>query len=108
MSPELRDFLLLLRALVITLAIGAAVAAVFFYIKRKDLFGGYIGGFVVGFLGALLGVLIIDKVFYDMAAMILEFLSRGAGVNIIAGFLGAWAALYIMNRLNHDKERTKY
>jgi uncharacterized membrane protein YeaQ/YmgE (transglycosylase-associated protein family) len=38
----------------------------------------------------------------------LEFLSMGIGVNVIAGFIGAYLALYIMNRLNHDRERKKY
>jgi len=63
---------------------------------------------VVGVIGALIGGFILDKIFYDITVKILEFMSRGAGVNMIAGFLGAYAALYIMNRLNHNKERKKY
>ena len=108
MSPELRDFLLILKAIAIYLALGASVAFIFYNMKRRDLFGGYIGGFVIGVIGALIGGFILDKLFYDIMVQVLEFLSRGAGVNIIAGFIGAYLALFIMNRLNHNKERTKY
>ena len=52
--------------------------------------------------------MILDNIFYDIIVIILDFLSRGAGVNIIAGFIGAYAALYVMNRLNHDRSRKKY
>jgi uncharacterized membrane protein YeaQ/YmgE (transglycosylase-associated protein family) len=108
MSEELRSFLLMLKAIAIYLSLGALVAFIFYNIKRRDLFAGYIGGLVVGVIGALIGGFILDKLFYDISVKVLEFLSRGAGVNIIAGFLGAYAALYIMNRLNHNKERKKY
>ncbi|HOW82802.1 MAG TPA: hypothetical protein PK573_09590 [Spirochaetota bacterium] len=108
MSEELRSFLLMIKAIAIYLALGALVAAIFYHIKRRDLFAGYIGGLVVGVIGALIGGFILDKIFYDITVKILEFMSRGAGVNMIAGFLGAYAALYIMNRLNHNKERKKY
>ena len=108
MTPEIRDFLLMLKAIAIILAIGALGAFIFYSIKKKDLFGGYIGVVVVGVIGALIGGFILDYLFYDVAVRVLEFLSRGAGVNIIAGFIGAYAALFIMNKLNHDKERKKY
>jgi uncharacterized membrane protein YeaQ/YmgE (transglycosylase-associated protein family) len=88
--------------------IGAAVAAIFYYIKRRDLFGGFIGGFLVAFIGALIGCFILDMLFYDIAVKILEFLTKTAGVDIIAGFIGAYISLVIMNKLNKNKERTKY
>ena len=108
MSPEVRDFLLLIKAIVIILLIAAAVAAIFYYVKRRELFGGFIGGFVVAFIGALIGGYILDYLLYDVMVKILEFLAKTAGFNIIAGFIGAYAALMIMNKLNKDKERTKY
>jgi len=30
------------------------------------------------------------------------------GVNIIAAFIGGYVAVYIMNKLNHNKERKRY
>ncbi|HOO72278.1 MAG TPA: hypothetical protein PK926_11000 [Spirochaetota bacterium] len=108
MSEEIRSFLLMLKAIAIYLSLGALVAFIFYNLKRRDLFAGYIGGLVVGVIGALIGGFILDKLFYDISVKILEFLSRGAGVNIIAGFIGAYAALFIMNKLNHNKERKKY
>lgn len=108
MSEGLRSFLMVLKAILIYLAIGAAVAFIFYNLKKKDLFGGYIGGLVVGVIGALIGGMILDNIFYDIIVIILDFLSRGAGVNIIAGFIGAYAALYVMNRLNHNRSRKKY
>jgi uncharacterized membrane protein YeaQ/YmgE (transglycosylase-associated protein family) len=108
MSPEIRSFLLMMKAIAIILAIGAAVAFIFYNVRKRDLFGGYIGGLVVGVIGALVGGFLLDYLFYDIMVQLLEFFSRGAGVNVIAGFIGAYAALYIMNRLNHNKERKKY
>lgn len=108
MSEGLRSFLMVLKAILIYLAIGAAVAFIFYNLKKRDLFGGYIGGLVVGVIGALIGGMILDAIFYDVIVIILDFLSRGSGVNIIAGFIGAYAALYVMNRLNHNRSRKKY
>ncbi|NLV67884.1 MAG: hypothetical protein GXY14_09440 [Spirochaetes bacterium] len=108
MSEGFRNFLMVLKAILIYLSIGAAVAFIFYNLKKRDLFGGYIGGLVVGVIGALIGGLILDMIFYDIIVIILDFLSRDSGVNIIAGFLGAYAALYVMNRLNHNRSRKKY
>jgi uncharacterized membrane protein YeaQ/YmgE (transglycosylase-associated protein family) len=108
MSFDLRSFLNVVKAIAIYLALGATLSFIFYTIKKRDLFGGYIGGFVIGVIGALIGGFILDYLFYDISLKILEFLTRGAGVNVIAGFIGAYIALYIMNKLNHDKERKKY
>ncbi|MFC1670871.1 hypothetical protein ACFL20_10805 [Spirochaetota bacterium] len=108
MSEGIRSFLIMIKAIAITLAIGALVSYIFYSLKRRDLFGGYIGGLVIGVIGALIGILILDKLFYDIVVLVLEFLSRGAGVNIIAGLIGAYVSVFIMNKLNHDKERKKY
>jgi uncharacterized membrane protein YeaQ/YmgE (transglycosylase-associated protein family) len=108
MSQGFMDFLILLRSIAIYLAIGGIMAWFFYYFKMRDLFGGYIGGFVVGVIGALIGGFILDKLLFDITVKLLSFLARDAGVNIIAGFIGAWAAVFVMNWLNHDKERRKY
>ena len=102
------QILIQLKAIAIILGIGAVVAFIFYNLKKRDLFGGFIGGMVVGVIGALIGAFILDFIFYDIMVKVMEFLSRGAGIDIIAGFIGAYAALYIMNSLNHDKERKKY
>lgn len=108
MSDELLDFLMKLLAIAIYLAIGAFVSWIFYILKRRDLFGGYIGGFAVGIVGALIGGFILDKLFLDIAIKILSFLVYDSGVNIIASLIGAYIAVYIMNRLGHNKERKKY
>jgi len=108
MSEGFLGFLKVVKVIILYLGLGALAAAYFYHIKKKDLFGGFIGGFVVGVIGALIGGFIIDMLFNDLVTKILLFLSEKAGVNLIAGFIGAYAALYIMNRLNHDKERKKY
>jgi uncharacterized membrane protein YeaQ/YmgE (transglycosylase-associated protein family) len=97
-----------LLALAIIIGLGALVSWIFYYFKRRDLFGGFIGGMVVGVIGALIGAFVIDKLLLDITVRILKFLVYDAGVDIIAGFIGAFGALYIMNKLNHDKTRKKY
>ncbi|HNX24889.1 MAG TPA: hypothetical protein PKG60_12650 [Spirochaetota bacterium] len=108
MSEGFLSFLRVVKAIVLYIGLGALVAFIFYNLKKRDLFGGYIGGLVVGVIGALIGGLVLDSLFYDKIVTILDFLSRGAGVNLIAGFIGAYAALYVMNRLNHNRERRKY
>jgi uncharacterized membrane protein YeaQ/YmgE (transglycosylase-associated protein family) len=108
MSDEFLDFLMKLLAIAIYLALGAIVSWIFYYIKRKDLFGGYIGGLVVGVIGALIGGFILDKLFLEITIKVLNFLVYTTGVNIIAGLIGGYVAVYIMNRLGHNKERKKY
>ncbi|MBN1532546.1 MAG: hypothetical protein JXA20_07790 [Spirochaetes bacterium] len=108
MSEGLRTFINVVKAVAIYLSLGALVSYIFYSLKRRDLFGGFIGGAVVGVVGALIGGFILDYIFYDIVSVVLEFLSRGAGVDIIAGFIGAYIALFIMNKLNHDRERKKY
>jgi uncharacterized membrane protein YeaQ/YmgE (transglycosylase-associated protein family) len=108
MAENLREFLNVVKAIAIFLGLGAIVSFIFYTIKKRDLFGGYIGGLVVGFIGAIIGGLVLDRLFFNISVVILDFLAQRIGVNMIAGFIGAYAALYIMNRLNHDRERKKY
>ena len=108
MSDDVLNILMKILAIAIYLALGALVSWIFFTIKRKDLFGGYIGGLVVGVIGALIGGFILDKLFLDITIKILNFLVYDTGVNIIAGLIGGYIAVYIMNRLGHNKERKKY
>jgi uncharacterized membrane protein YeaQ/YmgE (transglycosylase-associated protein family) len=103
------DFLLFLVGLLLILGIGAVMAWVYYSLMKRDLFGGFVGGMVVAVIGALIGAYLLDSLLLVYVEKLLKFLVYNpARVDIIAGFLGAWAALYIMNRLNHDKTRKKY
>jgi len=104
MTDIVRELLIKIKAIGIFFSIGAIVAFIFYSLKKRDLFGGYIGGLAIGFIGALIGGFLLDPILL----IIMDFLSRDIGVNVIAGFIGAYGAVYIMNRLNHDKERKKY
>ena len=108
MSGELLGFSMKLFAVAIYLGLGALVSWIYYYMKRRDLFGGYIGGMVIGVIGALIGGFILDKILLDIIIRILRFLVYETGVNIIAGFVGSYIGVYIMNRLTHDKERKKF
>lgn len=92
----------------VILLTGGIVSAIFFYIKKRDLFGGFIGGTVIGILGAVLGAYVLDRLLLDITRKALIFLVYQTKVDIIAAFLGAWIAVYIMNRVNHDKKREKF
>ncbi|EPG73956.1 hypothetical protein LEP1GSC050_2667 [Leptospira broomii serovar Hurstbridge str. 5399] len=88
--------------------ISGGLAWYFYFYKRKDL----LGGFWVAFLVALLGSLIILSIFQDIIRDIVFWLISPkvgiyqlSNVNLIAVLIGGYLALYIMNRINHNKER---
>lgn len=108
MSESLMKFLKVIVPIFIVLGLGAVTSFYYYSIKRRDLFGGFIGGMVIGVIGALIGGYILDRLFFDIVRDILEFLALKAGFNVIAGIIGAFIALAVMNRLNHNKERKKY
>lgn len=108
MSEEVIKFFKKFLAVAIYIGLGAFVSWIYYFIKKRDLFGGYIGGLAIGVIGALIGGFILDRIFLDIAIKFLEFLVYETGVNIIAGFIGGYIAVYIMNRLGHDKERKIY
>jgi uncharacterized membrane protein YeaQ/YmgE (transglycosylase-associated protein family) len=104
MSQGIWDFLQAIVAILIVVALGALVSFIFYTLKRRDLFGGFIGGMVIGVIGALIGGYILNNI----TMIIMDFLAKNQYVNVISGFIGAYIAIYIMNRLNHNKERKKY
>lgn len=66
----------------------------------------------MAFLVALLGSLIILSIFQDIIRDIVFWLISPkvgiyqlSNVNLIAVLIGGYLALYIMNRINHNKER---
>lgn len=107
MSGKLLELLTSLIPSGIIILTGAVVSAIFFYLRKRDLFGGFIGGMIIAILGAVLGIY-MDKFLLDYIIIALKFLVYRFNVDIIAAFLGAYIAVYIMNKLNHDKRRDKY
>jgi len=101
-------FLSVLLIIAIYLLIAAVVTSIFYHLKRRSLFAGYIGGFVIAIIGVVIGEYVLARFFMEPAKVVLSFLVEGTGVNIITGFLGAYGAVYLMNKLNNNKERTKY
>lgn len=90
------------------LLISGVLAWYFYYYRRKDL----LGGFWIAFLVALLGALIMHALFQDAIREIVYWLIspkigiwQVANVNLIAILIGGYSMLYIMNRINHNKER---
>jgi uncharacterized membrane protein YeaQ/YmgE (transglycosylase-associated protein family) len=108
MSEEVTKFLLFIVGILIILAIGAAMSWIYFALRRRDLFGGFIGGMVVAVIGAIIGNALGTQIVGYVEKVLRFLVYNPAGVDIISGFLGAWFALYVMNRLNHDKTRKKY
>lgn len=89
---------------------GLAAAWFFYYNQRRDLLGGFWGAVVVGVVGAVLihSVLSLSHNWFGrlvqwlMKPEIGEFHVR---VNMLAAMAGAFLFVFILNRINHDKER---
>ncbi len=107
MNAKLVELFTNLIPFAVILGIGLIVSWIFFYLRKRDIFGGFIGGTVIAILGALLGIY-ADKFILDYIIKGLQFLVYHFNVNIIAGFIGAYIAVYITNKLNHDKKRDRY
>lgn len=93
--------------ILVYIILGAGLSWLFYYSKRKDLLGGYTGGVIVGILGAVLGVFLIK----EPIRWILDFLQSGlyiSNVDVLAGVMGGYAALFIFNKINHDRTRKDY
>lgn len=104
----------LLQTVVDTLvyAVAGLAAAYFFYIhRRRDLLGGFWGAAGIGTIGAVLVVklaTIFDHWFYRLVVFLMQPKWSDTTifrVNLIAAAAGAFIFLYILNRINHDKER---
>ena len=87
--------------------LGALLSWFFYFFKKKDLLGGFAGGAVVGILGSVLGVLIVSKPLRE----VIKFLQTGmeiTNVDILAGLTGGYLALFVYNKINHDRTRKEY
>ncbi len=92
--------------IIVYVAIGGLLSWFFYFLRKKDLLGGFIGGLIVGFLGAVLGGLALSLA----VEWLIAILQKGAGsnVNIIASLIGGYVALYIFNKINHDRTRKDF
>jgi len=104
MLTGVKDLFQVVIAISIVVSLGAIISFFYYNIKKRDLFGGFIGGMVIGVIGALIG----GFLFNDIILFLFDFLAKNQYFNAISGFLGAFLAVYIMNKLNHNKERKKY
>jgi hypothetical protein len=89
---------------------GLIIAYYYYHFRRKDLLGGFWGGVAIGTLGAvLISVLTsFDSWFIRSVTWLMQpkigdrFLFR---VNLITAVFGAILFIYILNRINHNKDR---
>lgn len=65
---------------------------------------------LVAFVGALIVVALLQNIIRDLIMWLMSpkiGSTQLSNVNLIAVFLGAFLALYVMNRINHNKERRR-
>ena len=92
----------LLLDIVIYFLLGLFLSWIFYYIKRKDLLGGFAGGLVIGMIGSVLGVLVLS----DIVKKIIDIMQSMIGnVDVLTGLLTGYLALFIYNKINHDRTR---
>lgn len=96
---------MILIDILVYVAIGAVLSWYFYSFKGRELLGGFVGGLIVGLLGAILGGFVLHK----PLNLIIGFLQKGffiANVNVIAGVLGGFFAVYFFNKINNDRARS--
>lgn len=88
------------------IALGAIVSWFFFYLKRLDLFGGFLGGAVVALIGAILGAFLLGGILNT----VIDALQAGLGsnVNIIAALVGGAASVMLLSKINNGRKRKEY
>ena len=83
-------------------------AWLYYSYMRKDLLGKFWGATMVAAVGALIVFAILQNVIREIIVWLMSPKIGSvplSNVNLIAISLGAYLALYIMNRINHNKER---
>ncbi|MCB1174960.1 MAG: hypothetical protein KDK39_15415 [Leptospiraceae bacterium] len=102
--------LVVLLDILVYLAVGAGAVWVYYHWLRKDLPGGFWGALVIAVIGAVLMnyTLSIRGWFMELINwLMVPKLGNEIrlGVNLIATCIGALLFVYILNHINHDRER---
>ncbi len=107
---DLKEVYHIVLDLLVYAAIGSLASWFYFFYRRRALLGGFWGGMLIGFIGAVIIALIAT--FNDWFTTLLVWLMVPKingdfhfRVNILAASLGAFLFVYILNRINHDRER---
>ncbi len=104
------QFLEILLDLAVYLLAGIASSYYFYEKKRRDLLGGFWGGAFIGTIGAVLISMLtgIEAWFIRFATWLMQpkigddLVVR---VNLITALLGGLLFVFILNKINHDRER---
>lgn len=95
--------LILLYDVLIYIILSSFISWIFYFVYKKELLGGFIGGFIVAIAGSILGSL-----FGPYIKVITLFLLNGmyiSHVNVIAALISGYLAVFVFNKINHDKQR---
>lgn len=99
---------LILDVIVYVLA-GALASWYYFHRRRKDLLGGFWGGAVIGTVGSVIIAFFAGTWFIEVVTGLMNpkplFEGVYVRVNLITALIGAFAFVYILNRINHDRSR---
>ncbi|MCE9500222.1 MAG: hypothetical protein K8R21_06965 [Leptospira sp.] len=90
------------------IAVSALVAWYFYFYLRKDLLGKFLGATLVAGIGALIIFALLQEVIRDIIMWLMSpkiGSSQLSNVNLIAVFIGGYLALYLMNKINHNRDR---
>lgn len=89
---------------------GLAAAWFYYHYQRRELLGGFWGAVVIGVVGAVLLHSVLS-LFNNWFARLLNWLMKPelggfhVRVNMLAAMAGAFLFVFILNRINHNKER---
>lgn len=89
------------------IALGAAISWFFFYLRRLDLFGGFLGAGAVALIGSILGAFVLQK----PLNFIIDALQDGlhiSNVNIIAALIGGSVSVMLLSKINGGRKRKDY
>jgi uncharacterized membrane protein YeaQ/YmgE (transglycosylase-associated protein family) len=100
------DFAKYLIDFMVYIALGAIISWFFYYLRRFDLFGGFLGGTVVALIGSILGAFLLQKPLNIM----IDALQGGLGsnVNIIAAVIGGVVSVLLLSKINNGRKRKDY
>ncbi|HRP68418.1 MAG TPA: hypothetical protein PLY93_02710 [Turneriella sp.] len=93
--------------LLVYVVLGAVLSWFFYYLKRLDIFGGFLGGALVAVIGAILGAFLLQV----PLKFLIDALQNGfyiSNVNVIAALIGGVASLWLLSKINNGRKRKDY